>query len=89
LFLLGFIIGGVLIKLSPSLAVEFQGREATVGDLVRDVLAVNHARLVEQTGGWNEKEAWETLCRLIVLQTAVAREQITPEAHIVDYLGID
>ena len=37
----------------------------------------------------NEKEAWETLCRLIVLQTAVAREQITPEAHIVDYLGID
>ena len=89
LFLFGLIVGGFLIKLSPALAVAFPNHNATVGDLVRNVLAINHARLVDEVGSWNKKEVWEALCRVIVMQTAVAREKIRPEAPIVDDLGID
>ena len=86
---LGLVIGGFLIRLSPVLAVAFPNHDATVGDLVRDVLAMNHARLVDEVGSWNKKDVLEALCRVIVMQTAVAREKITPEASIVDDLGID
>lgn len=89
LFLLGLIVGGFLVKLSPALAVAFPNHDATVGDLAKDVLAINHARLVDEVGSWNKKEVWEALCRVIVMQTAVAREKIRPEALIVDDLGID
>jgi hypothetical protein len=85
----GFIIGGFLLRFSPFLAVAFPNHNTTVGDLARDVLAINHARLVNEVGGWNEKEAWEALCRVIVIQTRVAREKITPEARLVDDLLID
>jgi hypothetical protein len=85
----GLIIGGFLLRLSPFLAVAFPNHDATVGDLARDVLAINYARLVTEVGGWNEKEAWEALCRVIVMQTCVAREKITPNARIVDDLRID
>jgi hypothetical protein len=53
------------------------------------VLAINHARLVAEIGSWNKNDAWEALCRVIVMQTAVDREKIKPEALIVDDLGID
>jgi acyl carrier protein len=89
LFVFGLIVGGFLIKASPALATEFPNNESTVGDLARDVLAANYARLAEQVGGWSKKETWETLCRLIVHQTGVKREDITPEARIVGDLGID
>jgi len=89
LFFLGLVIGGFLIRLSPALAVVFPNHDATVGDLARDVLAVNHARLVDQVGSWNKKDVWETICRVIVMQTAIAREKISPEAGIVDDLGMD
>ena len=85
----GLVVGGVLIKLSPPFAVEFPNNDATVGDLARDVLAINHARLVDEVGSWNKKDVWEALCRVIVMQTAVTREKITPEAGLVDDLGID
>jgi len=89
LFFLGLIIGGFLIKLSPGLALAFPNHDATVGDLTRDVLAVNHASLLTEVGGWNNKDVWETLCRVIVKQTSVAREDITPEASFVDDLRMD
>lgn len=89
LFVLGLIAGGLLIKVSPVLATSFPNRDATVGDLAKDVLAANHARVAEAAGGWNQKEVWETLCSLIVRQTGVSREDITPEARIVGDLGID
>ena len=89
LFFLGLVIGGLLIRLSPPLAVAFPFHDATVGDLARDVLAINHARLVAEIGSWNKNDAWEALCRVIVMQTAVDREKIKPEALIVDDLGID
>jgi hypothetical protein len=86
---LGLVVGGFLIRLSSFLAVGFPNRNTTVGDLSRDVLAVNHARLVDETGSWNEKEAWDALCRLIIIQTGVPREKIKPEASLVDDLRID
>jgi hypothetical protein len=86
---LGLIIGGFLIRLSPVLAVAFPNHDATVGDLARDVLAINHARLVDEVGTWNNKDVWKALCRVIVMQTSVAREKIKPEASIVDALRID
>jgi hypothetical protein len=103
LFFLGLVVGGFLIGLSPVLAVAFPNHavafpnhavafpnhDATVGDLARDVLAFNHARLVDEVGSWNKKDVWEALCRVIVMQTGVAREKITQEAGIVDDLSID
>ncbi len=89
LFFLGLVLGALLMKWSPSLAVEFPNHDATVGDLARDVLAVNHARLVDEVGGWNKKDVWESLCRVIVIETSVAPEEITPEARILSDLGID
>lgn len=89
LFFLGLVVGGVLIRLSPPLAVAFPFHDATVGDLARDVLAINHARLVAEIGCWNRNEVWEAFCRVIVTQTAVDRERIKPEALIADGLGVD
>jgi hypothetical protein len=89
LFILGLVAGGFLIKISPQLAVVFPHDEATVGDLARDLLALNHGQLVAAVGSWSRDEVWETLCRVIVIQTGVEREKIRPEAGIVDDLGVD
>jgi len=63
--------------------------DATVGDLARDVMALNHARLVAEIGSWNKSDVGEALCRVIVMRTSVQRDRITPEALIIDDLGID
>jgi len=76
-------------RLSRPLAIAFPSRAITVGDLAKEVLARNHARLSAEAGGWNRDEVWETLCRLIVNQTGVEREKIKPEARIVKDLGVD
>lgn len=89
LFFVGIVAGGFLIRLSSPLAISFPNGNVTVGDLARDVLAVNHARLISDVGGWNEKDVWESLCRLIVIQTGVEPEKIKPDARIVNDLGID
>jgi hypothetical protein len=85
----GLIAGGAALRLAPTCAVAIPNGEATVGDLARDVLAMNHAQFVSEVGGWNAREVWETLCRIIVNQTGVERHLITREAGIVDDLGID
>jgi hypothetical protein len=89
LFVVGVVIGGLLLQLAPTLAVAFPHRQATVGDLARDVAAMNHARLIEEIGGWNKNDVLETVCQLITRQTDVPREMISPESLIVDHLGID
>ena len=89
LFFLGIVLGSLLIKFSPALAVEFPNDAATVRDLARDVLAINHARLVEEVGGGSKKDLWESLCRVIVIETGISQEMITPEARIVADLGLD
>jgi acyl carrier protein len=89
LSLVGWMAGLFLVALTPALAVNFPSSEATVGDLARDVLALNQARVSGELRGIKKSEIWESLSRLIVLQTGVAREKITPEARIADDLGID
>lgn len=89
LFMTGVVAGGILIRLSPALASAFPNGNVTVGDLAKDVLAVNHARLVKDVGAWNEKDVWTSLCRVIVLQTGVRPEKITPDARLVHDLRID
>jgi hypothetical protein len=56
LLLLGLAAGGFLVKLSPSLATAFPQAGATVGDLAKNVLAMNHAALAAEVGGWNREE---------------------------------
>jgi acyl carrier protein len=83
------LVGTFLILLFPYQAVVFPNSEATVGDLARDVLALNHARLVDEIEGWNRKDAWEALCGVIAMETFVGREKITAESSFVDDLGIE
>ena len=89
LFFIGIVAGGFLIRLSPLLAISFPTGNITVGDLARDVLAVNHARLIDDVGGWYKKDVWESLRRVIVIETGVTPEKVKPDARIVDDLRID
>jgi len=86
---IGLMVGGTALRLLPGFAVAIPNRGETVGDLARDVLALNQAQFATEVGGWNDKEVWETLCRVIVNQTGVDRQQITRDAFIVGTLGID
>jgi hypothetical protein len=91
--LIALVVGGsivtILTKLSRPAAAAFPHRAVTVGDLSKDVLATNHAQLAKSVGSWNKKEVWEALCRVIVIQTGIAPENIKPEARIVKDLGVD
>jgi hypothetical protein len=86
---LGLVVGPLLLNISPRLADAFPNRVTTVGDLARDVLALNHARLAAETGSWTKQDGWETLCRLITLQTGVDASKIKPDSLIVGDLGIE
>lgn len=85
----GLLLGAVLIALTPWLAIELPNKVVTVGDLAKDVLAINYGRLANDLGSGSTKELWEALRRIIVIQTAVPIEKITPEARFVDDLGIN
>ncbi|MGJ5813348.1 hypothetical protein [Paludibaculum fermentans] len=89
LAILGLIVGGVLMWMSPMLALEFPYRAESVGDLARGALASNYSRLVEETGSTSPSEIWEVFCRIFIEQTGVSREDLRLEARIVDELGID
>ena len=89
MLVVGVAAGIVSVRLTPALAVVFPNGETTVGDLVRDVVAINHGRLVDMVGGWSEKDVWDALCRTIFRETGVEREQITPDARFVEDLGLD
>lgn len=83
----GFVLA--LYSISAPLANQLPAPAYSVGDLARDVLALNHRQIADDIGSWNADEAWETICRLVVNQTGVARENITRDATFVEDLGID
>jgi len=87
--MLGYALSHGLLRLMPRLAVEFPSGIGTVGDLARDVLARNRSALVESTGGWTSQAVYDVLVDVIARQTGVDRAQITPEARLLDDLGID
>ena len=41
------------------------------------------------SGAWTERDAWDTLCRIIVNETGVDRDVVKPDTAIVDDLGLD
>jgi hypothetical protein len=77
---------GVLLRATRSFA-SVRARIVTVGDLAREVGALNHGRLTRR--GWNGDEVWESLCQVIVSQTGLDRARITRDAAIVADLGIE
>jgi hypothetical protein len=85
----GSFVGTLLLALATPLARAFPTGEVTAGDLAKDVLALNYRAFAGGDGAGNRPEVWESLCRVIVKQTGVEREKITPEARIVYDLGID
>lgn len=85
----GLVLGAGLMRLAAPLAVNFPFPDPTVGALAKAVLALNYGNLATEIGGWSEAEVWDVVCQLIVRQTGVERERITPEARLVDDLGID
>ena len=89
LTVVGLVLFGGALGLSPGFATALPSGDVTVGDLARDVLALNHAWFVSRAGGWNEHEIWESLCRIIVDQTGVKRDIVTREASFVDDLRLE
>lgn len=87
-------IGGLLTGMALAVAANrwlavFPRRLVTVGDLVQDVVALNHGQLTAAALRWTREEAWTALCRIIVAQTGVEASRVVAEAQIVDTLGID
>lgn len=85
----GLALRAALLRLAAPLAVNFPFPEPTVGALAKEVLALNYGSLAAELGGWSEAEVWSLVCHLIVSQTGVERELVTPDARLVDDLGID
>jgi len=61
----------------------------TVGDFARRVASLNDAELRKQCGGWNEKEIWENLRRIVVHELGVELDAVTKEARFVEDLKVD
>ncbi len=84
----GSILGLTALRFAPGFAVVLPNGEVTVGDLARDVLALNHAQFAADAGGWNDRDVWETLCRILAHQTGIEPSEIGREDRILDDLGI-
>ena len=69
--------------------VEFPNGVRSVGELAERIVALNRNRLIAEYRGWTSDDVWKTLCQVIIHQTGVELNQITPEARLVDDLGID
>jgi hypothetical protein len=88
--LLGGLCAGVLlIRITPPLAVALPSGVATVGDLARNILAINYPHLLEEVGQQNRRDVWDTLCIIMVEQLGVKANQLLPEASIVDDLRVE
>lgn len=79
---------GLLLWITRPLAFGFPDGVATVGDLAKSVLSINYAPLLASIGQPNRQDVWDTLSGLIMKQFGLSREQIRPEATIMDDLGI-
>ncbi len=89
LLLLGLLLSALIRRAARSLATEFPNSAATVGDLSRLVLAHNFSAIEKDAGGWSERESWDLLVEIIVRQTGIDRDRITPDASFVQDLGLD
>lgn len=86
--LIGLLGGLALPHRIPRLAKAFPLGAHTVGDLARQVLALNYRALADEAKSWNERDVWEALRTVFVEQTGVRREDVTPGARIAEDLRI-
>jgi hypothetical protein len=75
------------VKLQP-LTTQFPEKCESVGDLVKVIVSRNYGRLIERSGGWNEKELGNALRDLIADETLIEPDNITPETAFPDGLHI-
>ncbi len=59
----------------------------TVGELTNFIATHEHSSLVDQQGGWNQRDAMNTLRKLISEHTHIPVQQITPETRFPEDLG--
>lgn len=85
----GFAGSLVSLRLMVPYAVGLPREVVTVGDLARVVLATNYEVVAREAGGLHPAETWDAVRMLIHVQTGASPARITPEARLVDDLGID
>ncbi len=88
-FIAGLILLVLLFKAAKPLANAIPAECATVGELVKMMVALNHGRLAGRARRWNRDEVWESLRRVIEQQTSVPRGEIKPETSFVADLRMD
>ncbi len=87
--ILPWVWGGFWLAAVPALIAPFK-RELpllTVSDLTDFIAVHEHSLLVDQQGGWNQRDAMNTLYKIISEQTGIPLHQITPETRFPDDLG--
>ena len=80
-------LGCALYRITEPLEVEFQTKFATVGQLVKQIVATNFGAISDQCRRSNAEELWESLRTLIAQTLGVSPNQITKQSHFVKDLG--
>jgi acyl carrier protein len=76
------------LRLTRALASEVPPDCATIRGLVQRILRMDFRRVQEQVGSVNEREVWWVLRGIIVEMLGVAPERVTPQARLVEDLGM-
>ncbi len=90
---LAFLVAGAVLwwlayRVTRPFAVHFPNLR-TLGDLARATLHNNTSTLAATRQTWSAPLVWEVLCGLIIEKIGVDFDEITPDARIVDDLGIE
>jgi hypothetical protein len=82
-------LGYVFYQVTRPFAVEVRPECASVGQLVKQIVARNFGAISDQCVRANAEELWESLRTLIAEQLGVRRSDVTKESHFVRDLGAD
>jgi len=80
-------LGYVFYQVTKPLAVEVRPECASVGQLVKEIVARNFGAISDQCLRANAEELWESLRTLIGEQLGVRRCDVTKQSHFVKDLG--
>ncbi len=79
--------GVVGFWLTTPLAVVWDRKFQTVGELARAVTAINYSDPPRTQNQWSDEQIWSTLRQIVADILAVAPERVTREARFVEDLG--